>query len=132
MTEMTDMPEKFQCTYSGSEQEEIRKIREKYLPKEENKLEELRRLDASVERPGRIVSMSVGVLSTLVLGTGMSCVMVWGETLYEVGIIIGIIGLLGIGAAYPIYTRMTKKRREKLAPQILELTEELSHLKQSK
>ena len=46
--------ESFEYTYSAPEQEEVRKIRDKYLPREEreNKLEQLRRLDRSVTEKG--------------------------------------------------------------------------------
>ena len=39
----------FEYTYSAPEQEEIRKIREKYLPKEETSMDRLRRLVANGE-----------------------------------------------------------------------------------
>ena len=41
------------------------------------------------------------------------------------GIIIGIVGLLVLSLAYPVYMQVTKKEREKIAPEILRLTEEL-------
>ena len=115
----------FTYKYSASQQAEIKKIREKYIPKEENKMEQLRRLDESATRPGMIAALIVGILSTLVLGIGMCCCMVWAEKLFFAGIIIGIIGLLGVAAAYPLYAHITKKQREKLAPEIMRLTDEL-------
>lgn len=115
----------FTYKYSASQQAEIKKIREKYIPKEENKMEKLRRLDESATRPGMIAALIVGILSTLVLGIGMCCCMVWAEKLFFAGIIIGIIGLLGVAAAYPLYAHITKKQREKLAPEIMRLTDEL-------
>ena len=42
--------ETFSYTYSARQQEEVKKIREKYLPAEEDKMEQLRRLDSSVAR----------------------------------------------------------------------------------
>lgn len=115
----------FEYTYSAPEQEEIKKIREKYIPKEESKMDQLRRLDASVTKKGTAVSLVVGILSCLILGTGMSLCMVWGGVWFIPGIVIGIIGLIGVGAAYPLYEHITKKERQRLAPEILRLTEEL-------
>jgi len=43
----------FQYTYSAKEQAEIKNIRSKYIPKEENKMEQLRRLDASADGHSR-------------------------------------------------------------------------------
>lgn len=51
--------------------------------------------------------------------------MVWAEDYFILGVIVGIIGLVGIGLTYPLYSHITKKERERLAPEILRLTEEL-------
>jgi hypothetical protein len=68
----------------------------------------------------------LGVVGAIVLGVGMCCTMVWAGKWFVPGIVVGIIGLCGVGAAYPLYQAMTKKRRAKIAPEILRLTEELS------
>lgn len=122
---MEDKKETFTYNYSASQQSEIKKIREKYIPKEESKMEQLRRLDESATRPGMIVSLIVGIIGALVMGVGMCCCMVWMGDLFIPGIIIGIIGMLGLASAYPLYSHITKKRREKLAPEIMRLTDEL-------
>ena len=69
----------FHYTYSAKQQEEIETIRKKYLPKEVDKMEQLRRLDQSSTRKGTAISVTVGVIGCLVLGTGMCCTMVWEE-----------------------------------------------------
>ena len=124
---MEDKNETFTYTYSAAQQEEIRRIREKYAPpsREEDKMERLRRLDQSVTKPGMIAALTVGIFSTLVMGLGMCCTMVWAEGLFIPGIFIGIAGIAGICAAYPLYLRITKKQREKLAPEIMRLSDEL-------
>lgn len=116
--------ETFSYTYSAKEQEEIKKIREKYVPKEADKMEQLRRLDESVTRKGTIISLVVGIIGTLIFGTGMSMCMVWTE-LFVSGIIVGITGIVAVSLAYPIYSYVTKKEREKIAPEIIRLTDEL-------
>ena len=124
---MEEKKETFNYTYSAAQQEEIKSIREKYMQPtaEEDKMERLRRLDASVTRPGTIVSLMVGIISALILGIGMCCTMVWAETFFIPGIFIGVIGIAGVIAAYPVYDYITKKQREKLAPEILRLSDEL-------
>lgn len=117
--------EVFEYTYSATMQEEVKKIREKYVQtsKEVDKLETLRRLDASVTRKGTVLSLILGTLGTLIFGTGMCCCLVWNQ--FISGIFLGLIGLVGVSFAYPTYSFVTKKEREKIAPQILRLTEEL-------
>lgn len=122
---MDNKKETFSYTYSAKEQAEIQKIREKYIPKEADKMEQLRRLDKSVTEKSTAVSLAVGIVGALVLGFGMSCCMVWMDTLFVVGIIVGIIGIALVCAAYPIYNYVTKKEREKIAPEIIKLTDEL-------
>ncbi|MDE7297654.1 MAG: hypothetical protein K2N94_02350 [Lachnospiraceae bacterium] len=122
---MEQKNETFTYNYSASEQAEIKKIREKYMPKEESKMEQLRRLDESAAKPGTIAALIVGIISTLIMGFGMCCTMVWAESMFVPGIVIGVIGIAGVAAAYPLYLHITKKRREKLAPEILRLTDEL-------
>ena len=118
--------EVFSYTYSASQQAEIKSIREKYMPptEEENKMERLRRLDRNVTKIGTAISIIVGVISTLVFGVGMCCTMVW-EGLMLPGIMIGVVGIIGIVSAYPLYLYITKKQREKVAPEIMRLTDEL-------
>lgn len=122
---MDNKKETFSYTYSAKEQAEIQKIREKYIPKEADKMEQLRRLDKSVTDKSTTVSLVVGIVGALVLGFGMSCCMVWTDKLFVVGIIVGIIGIALVCAAYPIYNYVTKKEREKIAPEIIKLTDEL-------
>lgn len=123
---MSENKDKFQYSYSAKQQEEIRKIRDKYISGEENKMEQLRRLDASAEKPGAILSLTLGIISMFLLGVGMCCTMIWNAYWFIPGVVIGVIGIGGIIAAYPLCRYITRRRREKLAPQILRLTDELS------
>lgn len=123
---MEEKKETFTYSYSASQQEEVKRIREKYAPStREDKMERLRRLDRAATRPGTVAALIVGIAGTLIMGLGMCCTMVWSETLFIPGIVIGIVGIAGICAAYPLYLRITKKRREKLAPEILRLADDL-------
>lgn len=125
---MEEKNETFSYTYSAKEQEEIKKIRDKYAAptKEEISMEQLRRLDASTTRGATVVSLIVGIVSALLFGVGMCCTMIpeW-EMYFIFGIIIGVAGIIGVAAAYPIYTYMVKRKRAKLAPEIIRLSEEL-------
>ena len=119
--------ESFEFTYSAKQQKEVEKIRNKYVSKEESKMEKLIRLDKQAERPGTIASIVVGVLGSLILGVGMSCTLVWNNSLeiFIAGIVIGIVGMIVVGMAYPIYKKITKKERAKIAEEIIALSNEL-------
>ena len=73
---MSEKNETFTYSYSASQQAEIKKIREKYIPKEESKLEQLRRLDESTTKPGMVAALTMGIIGTLIMGLGMCCTMV--------------------------------------------------------
>lgn len=128
MKNMTNSKECFEYTYSAAMQKEIEEIRKKYLPKEEDKMETLRRMDREAEKPGMMTSITVGTIGSLFLGVGMCCTMIWGAAtwIFVLGVLIGLLGVVIISPAYPIYKKITKKQREKIADQILELTKELS------
>lgn len=120
----TDNNASFSYTYSAKQQDEVKRILRRYAPQEQSKLEQLRKLDESAEAPGRIASIITGVISTLVLGVGMCCTMVW-TGYFALGVVVGIIGIAGVCAAYPLYSAVTKRQRAKLAPEVLRLSAEL-------
>lgn len=125
---MSENKEVFSYSYSATEQEEIKAIRDKYAPptKEEATMEQLRRLDASAGTEATIVSLALGIVGALLLGVGMCCTMLpsWND-FFVLGIIVGLAGIGGIAASYPVYARLLKRKREGLAPEIMRLTDEL-------
>lgn len=117
--------ETFNYNYSAKEQEEIKKIREKYVPEEDDKMEQLRKLDAGVTKKAVMISLTVGIISLLILGTGMSCCMVFAGVWFVPGIIIGAIGIIGVSLSYSVYNKVTEIERRKITPEIIKLTDEL-------
>ncbi len=122
--------ETFKMTYSAPQQAEVESIRQKYLPREADKMEQLRALDASVSRKANTVALTAGICGTLVMGFGMSLVMsefgqLLGNLSMPVGIILGLAGMALLACAYPLYQRTLRQERKKIAPQILKLTDEL-------
>lgn len=119
--------DKFEYTYSAKQQTELENIRKKYLPQEESKMDRLRRLDESVTHPGTMISIIVGIVGTLIMGFGMCLCLEWSE--FIPGVIVGTAGMAILAAAYPIYSKITQKQREKIAPEILRLTDEIENEK---
>lgn len=94
---------------------------------------QLRRLDAAVTQKATTAALALGIIGALILGLGMSLAMTnLGEILGShaemamlLGIIIGIVGIALVCLAYPVYNRIIKKQRQKIAPEIIRLTDEL-------
>ncbi len=104
-------------------------IVKEYAPKEKSKIIALRKLDRRAKRPATIFAYTWGIISSLVLGTGMCLSMqVIGNSLTHMilGIIIGIIGMVGCGINYPIYTKILEKGKKKYAYEIIELARQIS------
>ena len=120
----------FKYTYSAKEQDEIKRIRQKYQSQEEDSMTRLRKLDASATSKATVIALVLGVGGALILGMGMSLIMtdlavLLGMTNIIVGIITGVLGVLLAALAYPVYNTVLKREREKIAPEILRLTDEL-------
>ena len=120
----------FEYTYSAKRQQEVDEIRKAYLPKEEDKMEQLRKLHSIPTQKAQAASLAVGIIGALILGTGMSLCMTelgapLGAFALVLGILIGLIGMALVAMAYPIYSRIVKKERERIAPEILRLADEL-------
>lgn len=120
----------FEYTYSARRQQEVEEIRKAYLPKEEDKMEQLRKLHALPTKKAQAVSIAVGVIGALNLGIGMSlCMTELGASLGSLamilGIVVGIAGIALVALAYPVFNRTLKKERERIAPEMLRLTDEL-------
>jgi hypothetical protein len=128
-----DNNERFQFTYSAAQQQEIENIRKKYLPKEQDKMELLRKLHNSASQKAQAWAIALGTVGALILGTGMSLAMTeLGQVLgmhqnvsMAIGVITGLAGMILVALAYPVYNRILRKERERIAPEILRLTDEL-------
>ena len=118
----------FYYKYSAEENKEIEEIRKKYLPVVESKVDELKRLDTQVQNSGVAAALCIGVVGSLIFGTGMCFsmqVLGTGILTMILGMILGIAGALVMAMAYPVYRKKQQKMKEILAPKILELSNEI-------
>lgn len=101
-----------------------------YAPKDTSKVVALRKLDARAKLPATIFTYTFGIIAALVTGVGMCFSMnVIGSgttTMFVLGVIVGIVGLVGMGINYPIYKKMFAKGKQKYAYEIIELAKEIS------
>ena len=93
-------------------------------------MDQLRRLHAIPTQKAQAASIAAGVIGTLILGFGMSLCMtdlgaMLGIFAMILGSIIGVGGGILAALAYPIYKKILKTERTKIAPEILQLSEEL-------
>ena len=127
------MAEKFSYNYSADKNEEIKKIREKYEVKtdEENEiLGQIKKLDAKVETPAKIIGIVWGLAFTLIFGSGLAlCITKTGSAAFYIGIVLGLIGMCGMAFSPKISKAIFEKRKAKFGAQILELTDKALGIK---
>ncbi len=109
----------------------VGEIRARYTEKKDTPLDELCRLDRKIRRPAEIVAYTVGTLSALLLGSGMSLVMTDIGAVLGIGapmvpgIILGTIGLVGVALNFPIFKKWQEKRMAARRDEILSLSEKV-------
>ncbi len=121
----------FKYTYSAPVNKEVEQIRNKYLPQEVDKFSELKKLDYKVQSAGIAESLAVGITGCLIFGIAM-CMgldVIGGGMLFAV--ILGIVGVIVMIPAYPVYLKVSRKAKTKYSPQILELADEIQSGKQN-
>ena len=109
----------------------VQKIRTQYTEKEHTRLDELKELDAKVKRPAHAVAYTLGTISAIIMGAGMSLVMTdIGAAIglhdpMVPGIAIGVAGMAMAIANYPLHQKILNVRRKKYAARIMELSDKL-------
>ncbi len=105
------------------------KIANEYTQKQTSKVKALKRLDAKAKMPATIFTYTFGIISALILGTGMCFAMkILGDSMATmiIGIIVGCFGILGVGLNYPIYKKILNASKNKYASDIISLAKEIT------
>lgn len=118
----------FNYTYaslSQAEKKQVENIKRQYgaASQKDGDLDELLRLDKKVKTIPKTIATIVGVVGTLVLGSGMSIVMVWENVV--VGSIIGAIGVLACIVAPLLHKVIFSNLKNKYSSQIIKLSDRL-------
>ena len=105
-------------------------IANEYAPKDASKVVALRKLDRRAKRTANIFAYTFGIGMSLLLGLGM-CLSLrvignGGGLATGAGIILGLLGIAGVAANYPIYKRLLLAGKGKYAFEILQLAQEIS------
>ena len=105
-------------------------IANEYAPKEASKVLALKKLDMKAKSKANIFAYTFGVVTALVLGTGMCLSMgvigCGSIPAVGAGIAVGIIGIVGVGVNYPIYRKLLDAGKRKYAFEIVQLAREIS------
>ncbi len=115
----------FNYRYSAAHTKEIESIRKKYLPTEESEIDHLKKLDHQVQVAGMIQGLTFGIVGCLIFGIGVCFfldVFIAAPWLTALFMIIGAVVLL---PAYPVYRIISRKTKERLAPEILSLSDKV-------
>ena len=106
------------------------KIASEYAPKKTSKIVALKKLDRLAKRNAEIFAYTFGIVSSLIMGTGMSFAMgvIGGNTITSIviGIVVGLVGIAGVSVNYPIYKFLLNKGKNKYGSDIIRLAKEIS------
>lgn len=104
-------------------------IANEYAVKDESKVIALKKLDAKAKRPANIFAYTFGVVAALLLGVGMCLSMkiigAGSAAMTAIGIVVGLIGIAGASANYPIYKKMLAAGKKKYAADIIRIANEI-------
>lgn len=120
---------RFEYTYKApteQERREIESIRRQYAAHgaaPEGGIERLRYLDNRVKSAAICWSLVLGVVGLLIFGVGLTMALEWDLLLW--GIVVGLVGLVPMFCAYPVYCRLFQRNKAKYGEEILRLSEEL-------
>lgn len=88
-------------------------------------LNSIANMEAEKTKKARSQAIAFGVVSSLILGLGMSCTMVW-QHLMAIGIVVGIIGIAGCVLTWLIYRKTCAAETARLNPLIEEAYDRLA------
>lgn len=115
----------FVYQYSSSTNKEVEKIRKKYTPAEESKMEKLKKLDGRAQSAGMIEALTVGIVGCLIFGLGMCFGLDALKGAEWMTVLFCLIGIVIMIPAYPVYKYISNKTKAELTPEILRLSEEI-------
>lgn len=105
-------------------------IANEYSVKNTPQVVALKKLDHKAKMPAQIFAYTFGIAAALVLGVGMCLSMgVIGTGMsyaFQLGIVLGIIGIVGASVDYPLYKRFLKNGKDKYAADIIRLAGEIN------
>jgi hypothetical protein len=106
-------------------------IANEYAHKQTSKVKALKKLDAQAKNPANIFTFTFGIISSLIMGTGMCLSMGVIDSgsllMMGLGIAIGCLGILGVSINYTLYKKILAKSKAKYAADIIRLANEIAN-----
>jgi hypothetical protein len=119
--------EKFEYSYFAPTEEEKRQVELIKSSYEEtdtpSEIKKLKSIDKKVKDVPTVWALVLGIIGTLIFGTGFALVLEFNKLL--LGIIIAFIGIIPIALAYPVYKFVVKKLKNKYKDEIIALADEI-------
>ena len=107
------------------------RIASEYVPKPDRKVVALQKLDRKARQTAEIFGLVFGIISSLIMGTGMCFSMgVIGDksiTTMIIGIIVGLIGIFGVSINYFLYKKLFEQGKKKYGSDIIRLAKEIAN-----
>ena len=105
---------------------ELKNLQRKF----EDEVDAIRKLEADKTKTAGIASLTIGTIGALTLGGGMALCMLNPASipLLTVGIAIGVIGIVVLAIAYPIYIKMVKKNVKRVSSLIEEKYDKIANM----
>ena len=102
----------FAFSYSAGRQREIDRIVSKYTDNREDKFQQMKKLDESVESTATAVAIIFAIISVLVFGSGMSLSLAMNQMV--LGIVVGLLGIIMLFFISPVRKYIVKKEDRRL------------------
>lgn len=124
MNEQNEFKYSYQAP-SIEEQKEIRNIKNRYtdLSEQEQKKLKLKKLDWKVSKIPFIIALSIGIVSILLFGLGLTCILEWHQWL--IGLVCSISGCFMMIFNYRIYQIIYLHLKKKYKDEIISLADDL-------
>ena len=111
------MDNEFKYTYTApdeDERKEIESILAQYKPSSPpplSNIEKIKALDLKVKNLSNAIGIILGIIGTLIFGTGLAMILEWNIILF--GVIVCIVGVPLMIIAYPVYKIVLEKQKQK-------------------
>lgn len=119
--------EKFEYKYDAPtplERKQVEEIKKEYQQgSEPSKIEKLKKLDKKVKTLPMVWAYVLGIVGTLIFGTGLALVLEFNLIWWGCGV--AVVGVVPIALAYSVYKKIYQYMKKKYGDKIIALSEEI-------